>query len=66
MTSGERLKALREKKGLTQAEVAKYLGVAQPTITKYERDVKKPSTDMLMVLSDYFGVTVDYILKGKD
>ena len=59
----DRLKAEREKKGLTQVEVAKDLGIAQPTITKYERGIKKPSTDMLVVLADYYGVTTDYLLR---
>ena len=66
MAMKDRLKAEREKKGLTQVEVAKDLGIAQPTITKYERGIKKPSTDMLVVLADYYGVTTDYLLKGKD
>ncbi len=65
MAMKDRLKAEREKKGLTQVEVAKDLGVAQPTITKYERGIKKPSTDMLVVLADYYGVTTDYLLRGK-
>ncbi len=63
MAMKDRLKAEREKKGLTQVEVAKDLGIAQPTITKYERGIKKPSTDMLVVLADYYGVTTDYLLR---
>ena len=63
MAMKDRLEAEREKKGLTQVEVAKDLGIAQPTITKYERGIKKPSTDMLVVLADYYGVTTDYLLR---
>lgn len=64
MTLGERLKAEREKKGVSQNDIAKTLGVAQPTISKYELGIKQPSNGALIALADYFGVTIDYLLRG--
>ena len=58
------LKQLREKKNVYQKDVAKYLGVDRTTYVKYENGDSTPNPDMLVKLSDYFNVSVDYIL-GK-
>lgn len=61
MTFGERLKAERIKKGLTQTEVAKSLGLVQSTIAKYELGIKKPTMDMLVVIAKFYSVSLDYL-----
>lgn len=61
MTLSEKIKALRKKKKLTQEELASVIGVERSTVGKYETGVR-PSTEMLSVLADYFGVTVDYLI----
>lgn len=43
MALSENLKKLREKAGLTQAELAEAVGVAQPTLAQYESGLKVPS-----------------------
>lgn len=43
MAFGENLKVLRERVGMSQAELAEAVGVAQPTIAQYERGMKVPS-----------------------
>lgn len=64
MTFGERLKAERIKKGVTEVEIAKELGVAQSYISKLENGIKNPSNGMLIALAKYYDVTTDYLLLG--
>lgn len=59
---GERIRALRKEKGLTQDDVAKVLGVARPTITVYESGSTEPSLKHLRVLAKYFDVTFDELI----
>ena len=58
----ERLKELREGKGLLQKDIAELLGVDRTTYVKYEKGVNEPSNDNLLKLADFFGVTTDYLL----
>ncbi|MFI3254396.1 MAG: helix-turn-helix transcriptional regulator [Eubacteriales bacterium] len=53
---------LRKQKGLTQADMAKILGIAQQTYGNYEKGNRQPSLEMLVKLADSFEVTVDYLL----
>jgi len=59
-----RLRNLREKKGLSQREVAEILGITRAAYNKYECGTSKP-VRRLDSLSELFGVSADYIL-GKD
>ncbi len=64
MTVAQKLKELREKKGLSQADCAKAIGIDRTTYAKYEnggsvkRNVEK--------LAAYFNVTTDYLLGKSD
>ena len=60
-----RIKELREKNSLTQQELADKINRAKSTISEYEKGIKKPSMDVLIALSNVFGVSIDFIL-GKD
>lgn len=62
MTFGEKLKELREQRGLFQKDLAEHIGVSATTISYYESGRKKPQMDKLNLLAGYFGVTVDYLL----
>lgn len=62
MFSGNRLKSLRETKGISQKELAESLNVSDVMVSMYEQDKKKPSLDTIAKMSDYFNVTVDYLL----
>lgn len=66
MTIGQKLKKLRIKKGITQLEVAKHVGVNFQTIYKYEKDIVVPPTEMLLKLAKYFNVTTDFLLDTDD
>lgn len=63
-TFGEILKALREEKGQTQEDIARFIGVSRGAISKYENNEREPDMKMLSTLASYFGVTIDYI-SGK-
>lgn len=59
-----RIKELRQSKGLTQAELATKLGVTRQAVSLYEKGQIKPKIETLKKLADYFGVSVPYI-KGE-
>ena len=65
MTIGEKIKFLRQQKNITQVQLAKDLNLSQQAISHYETGRAIPSIDVLKVLADYFGVTVDYFLTDK-
>ena len=58
----QRLKKLRQDKHLTQAQVAARVGVTASMVSSYETDIRLPSFEVMVRLSDLFGVTVDYLL----
>lgn len=61
---GERLKRLRETKGLKQNRVAQILGVHNSTLAKYESGEREPDNETLTRLAEIYEVTVDYLLTG--
>lgn len=65
MFTGDRLKKLREERGLSQAEVAKAIGVGRTTYLKYETGENKP-TRKLEELSRLFSVSYDYLLGREE
>jgi len=58
----DNLKAIRNKKGVTQKEAADALGISPNTYKNYEQGMREPNNDMLCKLADYFQVTTDYLL----
>lgn len=62
MSLGKKLKELREKKGKTQLDISKFLGVTYQTIYKYEKDIAVPPADAIVKLAEYFNVSTDYLL----
>lgn len=65
MNAGNRLKQLREEKGLSQSEVAKIMGVGSTTYLKWENGENQP-TRKLDQLSQFFNVSIDYLLGKSD
>ena len=64
MDTGERLRELREAKGLSQEEVAKAIGVGRVTYLKYENGENRP-VRKLKELSSFFNVSIDYLLGNE-
>ena len=63
MTFGEKFKIEREKKGMTQQEVADALGINRRMITRYENGISFPRTkDAYRKIAAFFGVDVNYLL----
>ena len=58
----EKLRALREARGLTQLRVAQRVGVSKTMVSAYETASKAPSIEVLIRLSRLFGVSVDYLV----
>lgn len=63
---GEKLKALRIEKGLTQQQIAEKIGLVKGSISAYEQSAKYPSIDVLIKLCEMFGVSADYLLGLSD
>lgn len=63
---GERLKSLRQGRGMTQKDLASLLGVTDAAIGMWERSRREPDGDKLSQLASIFGVSVDYLLGHTD
>jgi transcriptional regulator with XRE-family HTH domain len=62
----KRLIELRKKKRITQMEISKKLGIARSTYAGYENGDRKPDSEMIIKLANYFGVSIDYLLCRTD
>lgn len=62
----EKLKELRKGKGISLKELGTVVGVAESTMSLYENGKRQPDYETLLKLAEYFGVTVDYLLRGSE
>lgn len=62
MTIGDKIRALRKRKKLTQEQLAEYLNISSQAVSKWETGLSAPDIDMLPRLAVFFGVTVDELL----
>lgn len=64
----ERLKELREEKGLSQSQLSKELKgiITQSAIARWELNKRMPALDSVIILAQYFGVSLDYIAGLED
>lgn len=58
---GDRLRALRKDRGLTQVQMAQYLNVQQSRINRYETGASTPGPEVFIQLADFFDVSMDYL-----
>ena len=58
-----RLRELRESKNLSQADIAKILKVKQSTYSRYENGERNIDIETLTKLANFYGVSLDYIVK---
>lgn len=65
MEFSQNLKILRKQKGVTQQRLADILCVDKTSISKWENGFNYPNQNIQMMIADYFGVSVDYLL-GRD
>lgn len=66
MTFGERLYELRKKKNVSQEELAEVLDVSRQSISKWENDKAYPEMTRLLFMSEYFDVSLDYLMRGVE
>ena len=63
---GDILKTLRLQKKKTQLMVQLETGIEQALLSKYERGIRVPPTETLIILADYYNVSIDYIVGRTD
>ena len=59
------LKEIRKKKNINQLKLAFDLAISREAISHYENGNRNPSLEMLIALSDYFNVSIDYLIDRK-
>ena len=60
------LKQIRKRKGLKQQQVAIDLNISREALSYYENGKREPSLKMLIAMSNYFNVSIDYHITGKE
>lgn len=63
---GERIKELRQDKGISQAKLAKDIGVSFSVVCYWETDRSEPTAVNIVKLANYFSVTADYLLGRRE
>ena len=64
MNMADRIQHLRKSKGISQEELADKVGVSRQAVSKWESEQSTPDIEKVILLSDFFDVTTDYLLKG--
>ncbi len=59
----EAYSAIRDEKGVTDYQVSKATGVATATISEWKKGTYTPKLEKLMKIADYFGVTIDALVR---
>ena len=62
MTIADRIQSLRKSKGMSQEELADAVGVSRQAVSKWESEQATPDLDKVVIMSDIFEVTTDYLL----
>ena len=63
---GMNIYILRKSKGMTQDDLAEVLNVSKMAVSKWERGLNFPDIEVMCVIADYFGVSVDELLGRKE
>ena len=60
------LKEIRKKRKYTQQKVALDLNITRECLSYYENGKRQPSLELLILMSSYFNVSIDYLITGKE
>ncbi|MBE6622800.1 MAG: helix-turn-helix transcriptional regulator [Ruminococcaceae bacterium] len=60
------LKQIRKERNLNQLKVAMDLNISREALSHYENGKREPSLDMLNKMSEYFNVSIDYLINGEE
>ncbi|MGG3965007.1 helix-turn-helix domain-containing protein [Heyndrickxia faecalis] len=66
MGYGDRLKRLRDKRNLSQQQLADALNINRSTYARYELGQTQPDFETLEKIASFFDVSIDYLIKGED
>ena len=66
MNIADRIQLLRKAKGISQEVLADEIGVSRQAVSKWESEQSMPDLEKIILLSDYFETTTDYLLKGVE
>lgn len=66
MDIADRILNLRKQKGISQEELANIIGVSRQSVSKWESNQSTPDIEKIILMSEFFCVTTDYILKGTE
>ncbi|WP_422446022.1 helix-turn-helix domain-containing protein [Thermoanaerobacterium sp. DL9XJH110] len=61
---GDKIRRLREQKGLTQKQLAELIGTTEASLSRYENNLREPKAEIISRLANALGVSADYLL-GK-
>ncbi len=60
------LKSIRKQKKYSQLKVAMDLSISREALSHYENGKRSPDISMLVIFSQYFNVSIDYLITGKE
>jgi len=60
------LRLIRKKKGYSQLKVAMDLNISREALSYYETGKRSPDIQMLLLLSEYFDVSIDFLIRGTE
>ena len=66
MTLTDRIFDLLNKKGKTQTDIARLLNVRPTTVSEWKKGKYAPTVDHCVTLAEYFGVSLDYLITGRE
>ena len=66
MTISQRVFFLLEEQGKKQNELSKFTGISTSTISAWNKRGTNPAADTISTIADFFGVSTDYLLTGKE
>ncbi len=60
------LKQIRKERNLTQLKVAMDLNISREALSHYENNKREPSIELIVKMSEYFNVSIDFLINGKE
>lgn len=66
MTFSQRFKQLRIEKQISQIQIAEVLGISRRIVQNYEADTSEPTLSKLIIIAEYFDVSIDYLVGRTD
>ncbi len=60
------LREIRKKRKISQLKASFALNISREALSYYENGRRSPDIEMLVKMSEYFGVSIDYLIRGKE